>query len=734
MSIPEGAFDGLFKAKLRDNGIEYSDDNYRSFCAQISRSFLKGILDLSGQRIGINTLTKLTKVLRTSPFIRVFNLYGNLIRDHGLQSLLQLLIANPQVEVVDIGCNDLTNRSIACLVDIIKTTNVRSLQLGSIGVAWHNNKFHIQSVSEILAAVHSTGRIECLGLHGMKMSERQGSRRMSIVQELADFIANDHALRSLAIGDNGFTLKEEDVVTVQGLLMNERIRYLDFRNNNLIDPVGPNFLSQLGRMTNLMYLDLRGCQLSAAAGKALAEMLAAPNKIIVLNVADNELGDEGIDALLDVLIYSDQVTEFNFAGNRVTEVSATIIGDYIKRNPVIYQLNMSRNPLGDRGAMAIADGIPENDSIVILDISSCRIADVGAVAIAQSLERNVTLKYLKMRDNFLSRECGYRIVEFARHNEHIFNLDVTSSQINHFVVKAIRDLCQRNVQIQKEVFLQPLKKELVQLSIQRTKMPEAEMRLQTLEGEREQMEQEVLRTEEDIESTQANADANLRLLRKQIQSTKDAIVEEHKAIEKIGVDQEKMVKEYDNKHNEIIADTEKEKVLLESIEKETKNVEATLEVDTETSEKQISEMKSQLEQLRALIKETKEISLDQEKLREYEAPQLPVFMEPTKDTFFLNDEVMDLKEKEDKKKRRKKGKKRPASSKRARKKASVQEKPAAEEQPTEGQPPTEEHEQEAAPEAPAPAHKRVVKPKSPSRLKGTTTQRPPSARRKRSSK
>ena len=63
-----------------------------------------------------------------------------------------------------------------------------------------------------------------------------------------------------------------------------------------------------------------------------------------------------------------------------------------------------------------------------------------------------------------------------------------------------------------------------------------------------------------------------------------------------------------NKHNEIIADTEKEKVLLESIEKETKNVEATLEVDTETSEKQISEMKSQLEQLRALIKETKEIT------------------------------------------------------------------------------------------------------------------------------
>ena len=730
MSIPEGAFDGIFKAKLRDNGIEYSDDNYRSFCAQISRSFLKGILDLSRQRIGINTLTKLTKVLRTSPFIRVFNFYGNLIRDHGLQSLLQLLIANPQVEVVDIGCNDLTNRSIACLVDIIKTTNVRSLQLGSLGAGWHNNKFQLSSVSEILSAVHATGRIECLGLHGMKMSERQGSRRMSIAQELADFIANNQVLRSLALGDNGFTLKEEDVVTVQGLLMNERIRFLDFRNNNLIDPVGPNFLGQMGRMTNLMYLDLRGCQLSPAAGKALAEMLAAPNKLIVLNIADNDIRDEGLAALLDTLVYNDRITELNFAGNRITEQSAALIGDYIRRNPIIYQLNMSRNALGDEGALAIAAGLPENESIVVLDISSCRIADKGAVAIAKSLENNSTLKQLKMRDNFLSRECGYRIVEHVRHNEHIFLLDVTSSQINHFVIKAIRELCERNVQIQKEVFLQPLKKELVQLSIQRTKMPEAESRLQSLEQERDNMEREVLRTEEDIESTQANADANIRLLRKQIQSTKDAITEEHKAIEKIGVDQEKMIKEYDTKFTEINADMEKEKALLEGLEKETQSAEADLEMNTETSEKQITEMKEQLEQLRTLIKETKEIGLDPERLRDYEAPQLPMFMEPTKDKFFLNDEVMDLKEKEDKKRKKKKGKKkkRPASSKRARKQSPEQE-PEVEAMPPVDEPGFDYLDAEA--EGPAPAQKPVLKKRSPSRIKSQQGKRPVSARRKR---
>ena len=122
------------------NLFDYSEDDYKRFCSQLSSSFSKGVLDLSGQRIGINMLTKLTKVLRQAPHIRVFNLYGNLVRDHGIHSLLQLLLANQQVEVLDIGCNDLSNQAVPCLIDIIKETKIKSLQIGTTGLAWHNNK------------------------------------------------------------------------------------------------------------------------------------------------------------------------------------------------------------------------------------------------------------------------------------------------------------------------------------------------------------------------------------------------------------------------------------------------------------------------------------------------------------------------------------------------------------------------------------------------------------------
>ena len=39
--MSEGAFDGLYKAKLRDNGIEHSEDDYKIFCRQLNLSFSK---------------------------------------------------------------------------------------------------------------------------------------------------------------------------------------------------------------------------------------------------------------------------------------------------------------------------------------------------------------------------------------------------------------------------------------------------------------------------------------------------------------------------------------------------------------------------------------------------------------------------------------------------------------------------------------------------------------------
>lgn len=656
--MSEGAFDGLYKAKLRDNGIEHSEDDYKRFCRQLNRSFSKGILDLSCQRIGINILTKLTKVLRAAPHIRVFNFYGNLIRDHGIHSLLQLLMANTQVEVVDIGCNDLGNSSIPTIIEIIKSTNVKSLQLGATGVAWHNNKFSLQCLTDLINAMHGAGKIECLGLASIKMSTREGSRRVSIADVLADYINDDPTLKSVAICDCGFSLREEDLVTTHGLLSNERLKFLDYHSNQLADPVGPNFLAQLNLMTSLSYLDIHSCNLSGKAGISLAESLKVPSNLTILDISDNYLGDEGAIAIFTVLLTNQTLTELNIAGNKITENSSEIIGDVISENKVICSLNLSQNPIGDIGAYSIADTITSNDSITRLVLASCRMTDEGAVEITTSLAKNKTLKYIDLSDNFLTRECGYRIIDSIRPNEALFKLDVNATQIDHFVSKAIDELCKRNKQIQKETDLQPLKKQMVQLSIQRTKMPEAISRLQQLNTTREGLERDVFNTQEELDMTESSSNANILAIRKVIQSTKEMIEEEKQGMVKLEVDKKKMIEDYEKNLNEMNGNIEKEKVISEKVEKDAIESEQACAVEQEEAERKITEMQNQINQLYEIRKQILEVMEDPEKIKNFEPPQLTISLEPTKDKFFLNEEILDIvdEEKKDSKKKKKKGK------------------------------------------------------------------------------
>jgi Ran GTPase-activating protein (RanGAP) involved in mRNA processing and transport len=715
MSAADGAFDGLFKAKLRDNGIEFSDDDYKRFCIQIDRSFPRGILDLSGERIGINVLTKLTKVLRTAPFIRVFNFHGNLIRDHGIHSLRQLLVANARVTVLDIGCNDLSDRAVPCILDIIRGTHVESLQLGASHAGWHLNKFSIYSMCEIINAVRGASRITCLGLRGLVMSDRHGSKRQSIADDLAEFVANDTTLRSLIVSNNGFSLREEDVVTAQGLLLNDRVRYLDFRENSLADPVGLNFLAQLGQMTRLRYVDLRHCQLSAQAGKALSETMRLPNQISFLNLADNELGDSGVTDLLHVLVDLETLTELDVSGNHFGEDTAHVLSGFVANNAVIFSLNISRNSIGDRGALAIADSLAENDSLAIFNLSSCRIADAGAVAIAAALRTNTALTRLNMNDNFLSRESGYAMIEHLRCNEQLKRVDLSATQVDHFVVQAIASLRRRNVQLKKEIGLQPMKNEIIQLSIRRTQMPEVQSRLEALASQRSQLQAGVVTLQESIESTQSTADSNILHLRKQIQLSRDGIREERDQIGKIEQDGEKMMKEYDERYEDIVGNAEKERLLAKKADEQMAEIEAEMVANTQETEATRAELQGQIEQLKELIRRTKEQSMDPEFLRSYERPELPAFMTPPKEAFFLPDEIEDLRDIEEKEKQKGKKKKKRSKSPKGNRRKAIPEPHAEAEQPPDAPDPTE-----SAPAAPAPALKKA-KP---------VIKRPASARRK----
>lgn len=653
-----GIIDSLFQAKVRDNGTEadYTEEEYNKFCNQLERAFPVGTLDFTGQQIGMSILTKLTKILRESRHIRSFRLYGNLIRDHGIHALFQLLISNPGVVILDIGCNDFTNQAVPCLIDIILNTSIKSLQIGATGLPWHNNKFNIQSMIEILSAIQQSYRIVYLGLSGLKMSVRHGARRITMAEELATYLRDDNILKSLSISDCGFTPKEMELVLLSGLIYNPNIKFLDMHISPLLDPNGTEFMRNLSNMKSLTYLDVSNCHLSASAGVELAGSLKRSKSLIVLNLSNNQIGDEGFMEILKVLLENQTLTELDVSNNDIGSTIAELLGKVIEKNQVLYSLDLTNNFIGDESAFAIASSIGKNEGITKLSIASCRISDEGAIAICHSLVKNTVLRKLYINNNFLTRESGYRIIDALRGNEHIFVLDLSATQIDHFVIKAANDLCIRNKQIQKETDLQPLKKQLVQLSIQQTKMPEAESRLKNLENKLDEVVNKIVRKEGEIEAKRIDADGKLHGIRKDIQDIEQLIQDEEKAMDTLDKEGEKLKKDFDTRYQATMGDIEKEKALISSLEKESDTIDENMKKFAEEHEKKKDDMLKEIEELQKLLEQTLEVMNDPEAIKNYQEPELEFLKE--EDPLFLVDQIDDLRDAENKGKKKKgKGKK-----------------------------------------------------------------------------
>ena len=231
-SIPQELYDTidfLFMARVRDCSGNYTEEERDIFTKKMVSGYKVGCLNLECQQIGMSVLTQLTKVMRRHKNFHAFNFYGNNICDHGILTVYQLMVSNKQVTNLDIGCNDLSQQSQQTLFDIIKDTNLKSLQIGEKDEKWHPNKFGVKLLAELIDKIKAADRITCLGLNGLKMSSRKGSKRYSIADKLADYISQDTKLRTLCIADCGFNSADMVTVTTLGLLRNRYIQYLDMR-------------------------------------------------------------------------------------------------------------------------------------------------------------------------------------------------------------------------------------------------------------------------------------------------------------------------------------------------------------------------------------------------------------------------------------------------------------------------------------------------------------------------
>lgn len=626
--LDESVLYGLYMSLIRDIGVDFTEHGYNNFIKQVRTAFKRGVIDLSNQQISASVLTNLTKVFGIATNARKLNLYGNLIADHGLSSVIQLLLTYPSITVLDIGCNNLTNQGMSAILDIIRNTNITSLQLGAAGLPWHKNTFSLKSLRELFEELLITSKIKCLGLSGIPFTARKGSRRYSIVAEFTEFIRQYDVLHTLSISDCSLLVHDAEKIFLQGLSKNTGIHVLDVSLNKLPDQLGVDFSSNLAYMNGLRSINLSNCDLSDTACSAIASALKY-SKLISLNLSKNNIATSGFIDILNVLCSNTKLTVLDVSFNLIGPDVSKLLGVFLQKNGVLAELDLSGNPIGDAGAFSIANAIKLNEGLTSLSLSTCRISDTGAISLADALKDNKNLIAFRLSNNFITRDAGYVLIEHLRKNEKLKMLDLSSNQIDHLVIKAAHEICQRNTHIEQEAGTQHLKREIIQLSIQRTKIPEAKSRLDSISSKLDSIDDSIITTKIELENIIRDSNAKIDDLQKRIHSKENDIsmaIEEMKSQE---IEHEKQITQGLELVDETKKKTELEKMRADEAEKGL----AALENEIRAQEDEFLSVKdnlsSQIEHMKAETQRIMSLMEDNELVKGFnlEAQEsIPVFI------------------------------------------------------------------------------------------------------------
>lgn len=128
---PDQIYGDVYNAWLRDTHEKNSPESKLFFRDMIESGFLERQIILRRQRLGVNVINSLATALHRSPLTKL-DLYGNALRDTGVEVLAHLMRDLPQLTYLNLGANDIGSQGIQSLSFVIaQHRKLSTLLLGS---------------------------------------------------------------------------------------------------------------------------------------------------------------------------------------------------------------------------------------------------------------------------------------------------------------------------------------------------------------------------------------------------------------------------------------------------------------------------------------------------------------------------------------------------------------------------------------------------------------------------
>ena len=621
----------LFQATQIDNEKFAIKGDKDFFTKQFKKGIENNELKLTNQQAALTMLSRIPKALRYFPNICYLNLYGNIIRDEGLSRVKGICSNSPNIIKLDVGSNDLSDASALILAEIIKETNIKSLQIGRKGPSYTQNWFTRDGLVTIIKAVRKTNKLRCFGIAGIAgMKQKKTQRYRDFPIYISNLFEKCTNLVTLDLTDSGFHTSDQFELA-KGIRENKNLKHLTLNGNNFAP--GETLVQAICNIPALVSLNLRNCGLNEAACDILSTKISGHCTIVNLDISSNPIKAKGIRFLLAALATNDSITTLNISDTGADSSIAAKLEALIIENPLIDDLNLSKNNIGEVIGEIFGRTLGTQNVLRKLNISSTRLTDSGGIAIAQALVQNKTLRRLNMSDNFFTKAVGYDLLEIFQQNETLHHIDISANQIDVWVLSGFTTLCNRNRNAPHEKKIDELRKQYIHLSIENSKIPAHNEKLDILKSNKEKIDEEVENVQEQIDKFNVESQVKIQDLEKsilEIEKMKD-LQKESIAKTEASTEEARKAKEASRTRflSEIALNSEKYK----SYEEQAAKADKDREEYVAKSEIEKAALQKEIEEAEELLRQAQEILADKENLIDADIPEYPYDDERKADYF-----------------------------------------------------------------------------------------------------
>ena len=400
-------------------------------------------LNLSGNSISNEGVTKIADSLRNCTSLTSLNLSSNSFGVNGVQALADALESCTGIASLNLACNSMDDDSVIILSDssLKYFKNLAFLNLSS-------NSIGSNGAKALADALKNCTHLTSLNLSSNLMGD------VGVVELADNPLRNSMYLTSLDLSRN--SIGSYGTEALAGALNScTCLKSLDLSSNSIGDDGTKALAGALKSHTNLLSLNISKNNIGRSSSSALADIIKNCSKMHTLKIGHNDTGDAGIKTLSKHLKKCSDLHTLSlgqtYIGRNGTKSLAKalkncttlctidihdtcICGDGVKAIASVlkscgnlHTLDIAKN--GKDSTLALSDAIKSCGSLCKLNVSGNNLGRDGSQALTSAISHCSNLHFLDISHNCIGRDGAKSLASVFKHCTNLHTLDISHNQI-----------------------------------------------------------------------------------------------------------------------------------------------------------------------------------------------------------------------------------------------------------------------------------------------------------------